>query len=158
MREYLTVLSTFVAINIIGLNPGLFFGVCMSVVDFVFTYALISSHKSSNTVTRIERQSLALRHPSQIKCLQAHAGAIVTFELRGSAFFGSSVDTLQAICSQINLPETAPVVSGGKQTVSSTASDHCDAAAAAVSEQSRLLAAENGMSSNCYGTVEDNVI
>jgi MFS superfamily sulfate permease-like transporter len=158
-REYLTVLATFVAINLIGLNPGLIFGVCLSVLDFVVTYASRSAREGSNTVTKIERQSLALRHPSQMRCLKANQGAILSFQLHGTAFFGSSVDILNTISGHI-LGEPGSITRNQSSSVSlalssgksSPAFDGLeDSAKELPSETSKLLAADVGAARLSYG-------
>jgi MFS superfamily sulfate permease-like transporter len=66
--EYLIVLITFVAINILGLNPGLVFGVFCSVINFVITYALYNSSRSGpQQVKRLYRRSITLHHPNQVR-------------------------------------------------------------------------------------------
>lgn len=145
-REYLIVLSTFGAINIIGLNPGLFFGVCLSVVDFVFTYAIRTSRVESNMVTKIERQSLALRHPSQMRCLKENQAAILTFALHGSAFFGSSVDILNTISKHMNLEESGSL----RRNTSSNGGDSTVEMSPVSTEESPLLP-PNATRASSYG-------
>ena len=96
--------ATFVGIHIIGIDAGILFGVVVAVIDYVFTTAQVT------TVTRVIKRSRAVWTPADYKLLQDNAygrvAKIVTFEIRGSVFFGSSIQLLQNISEDIGLDAT----------------------------------------------------
>ena len=104
LTEYLTLIATFGAIHIIGIDAGILFGVVVAVIDYVFTTAQVT------TVTRVIKRSRAVWTPEDYKLLQDNAygrvAKIVTFEIRGSVFFGSSIQLLQNISEDIGLDAT----------------------------------------------------
>ena len=73
-------------------------------IDYVFTTAQVT------TVTRVIKRSRAVWTPADYKLLQDNAygrvAKIVTFEIRGSVFFGSSIQLLQNISEDIGLDAT----------------------------------------------------
>jgi len=104
LTEYLVLVATFVAIHIIGIDAGILFGVVIAVIDYVFTTAQVT------TVTRVVKRSRAVWKPEDWKLLQdnayGHVAKIVTFEIKGSVFFGSSIQLLQNISSDIGIDAT----------------------------------------------------
>ena len=72
----------------------------MAIFDFVWTTATVSS------VVRVSRRSLMLWSPQQRLFIneQYNTGRIVTLQLRGSVFFGSSMTVLSNILDQAGVP------------------------------------------------------
>jgi len=104
LTEYLVLVATFVAIHIIGIDAGILFGVVVAVIDHVWTSAQVT------TVSRVIKRSRAVWTPEDWKLLASNAygrvAKIVTFEIRGSVFFGSSIQLLQNISEDIGLDAT----------------------------------------------------
>ncbi|CAM9434688.1 unnamed protein product, partial [Sphacelaria rigidula] len=92
-HEYLVLLSTFVSIQIVGLNPGLMIGVACSLVIFVISYA----SERKNTLERVHKRGRVMRPATQRRLLQVHREKILCVELRGELFFGSSQQVLQQV-------------------------------------------------------------
>lgn len=113
-REYAILLITFAGINIIGLDPGLLLGICCSLVNFVFTYATYANQIGTELVTKRSKRSKTLRHPTKERHLRTLRPAIVTLELHGAVFFGSSVAVLNDILkySGLSLESTATTPRG----------------------------------------------
>lgn len=87
--EYMILLITFVAIQIIGMDFGILFGVVVALVDHVASTARVSS------LTRVIKRSRALWCEEDYNVLQLHGyhgdnPKIATLEIKGSVFFGSS--------------------------------------------------------------------
>lgn len=104
MTEYLVLLATFIAIHIIGIDAGILFGVVVAIIDHVITTAQVTS------VTRVIKRSRAVWTPEDWKLLQDNAygnvAKIVTFEVKGSVFFGNSTQLLTNICEDVGLDAT----------------------------------------------------
>jgi len=102
LSEYIVLLTTFVAINIIGMDYGIIFGIAIAIIDYVISTAQVSS------LSRVSKRSRAVWNPSQWKMLQNHGyhgenPKIVTFEIKGSVFFGSSMQLLNDLSESINI-------------------------------------------------------
>ena len=72
---------------------------------------MLTTAREESTVTRVTRRSRAVWKPDDWKLLQTHGYGgrdprIVTFEVRGSVFFGSSVQLLQQITGGLGLSAT----------------------------------------------------
>lgn len=92
LTEYLVCLLTFVAIQITGIEVGMFVGVIFSIFSFVVSYAKlpsvsVTSQQSSNVVRTFEERAV----------LFANRGKIVTISLQGFIFFGSAVKILSDV-------------------------------------------------------------
>jgi MFS superfamily sulfate permease-like transporter len=106
LSEYCVLLATFISMHAFGINFGIFFGFVISVGDYVFKSAKVSS------VTKVSRRSRAVWRPEQWKLLQAHGyhiqnPKIMTFEIKGTIFFGSSMQLLSQLSDELCLP-TSP--------------------------------------------------
>lgn len=102
LTEYLVLLATFVAIQVIGIDAGIIFGVIVAVVDHVCTTARASSLK------KVSKRSRAVWKPDDWKLLQEHGyqsgnPKIVALEITGSVFFGSSMQLLSNISEEVGL-------------------------------------------------------
>jgi MFS superfamily sulfate permease-like transporter len=89
MMEYIVLLITFVAIQVIGMDFGILFGVVIALVDHVASTTRVSS------LSRVMKRSRAVWAPEDWNVLQLHGyhgdhAKIVTLEIKGSVFFGSS--------------------------------------------------------------------
>eukprot|EP00752_Nemacystus_decipiens_P005603 g5071.t1 len=98
-HEYLVLLATFVAIQIVGLNQGLVVGVGLSTLFFVISYA----SERRNTLERVHKRGRFMRPASQRRLLQVHRDKILCVELRGELFFGSSQQVLQQVTTMLGL-------------------------------------------------------
>jgi hypothetical protein len=106
VSEYIILVATFICILILGINAGIVFGVILAVVDYVFTTARTSS------MTRVAKHSRAMWTSKQWKLLHNTGYAIqdpkiVTLEIAGTIFFGSSVQLLSSIAKEIALNASA---------------------------------------------------
>ncbi|KAL7430923.1 hypothetical protein ACHAXH_003229, partial [Discostella pseudostelligera] len=98
--EYVVLLATFIAIQIVGIDGGIGLGIAVAVFDYVWTSANVSS------VVPVARRSLTLWSPQQRTYIENHVynaqhPKIVTLECRGSVFFGSSMQFLSSILDKI---------------------------------------------------------
>lgn len=100
-REYMVLLFTFVAIHIVGMDFGIILGVIVAVIDYVMTTAQACS------IIRINKRSKAVWKPDDWKLLQTYGYGefpkIITIEVRGSVFFGTSMQLLSYISEEIGL-------------------------------------------------------
>ena len=104
MSEYGVLIATFVAIQIIGIDAGVLFGVIIAVIDFVVTTARQSS------LTKVSRRSRTIWSTNRRKLVEEHGyhtlnPKIVCFEMKGSIFFGSSLQLLSDISEAIGIKE-----------------------------------------------------
>jgi len=100
--EYAVLVATFVAIQVVGINGGIVFGVIVAVVEYVVSTSRLSS------IRRVSKQSRAVRQPRHRRLLQevgydSIQPKIVTLEIRETVFFGSSLQLLSRICDEINI-------------------------------------------------------
>lgn len=109
----------------IGLDPGLLLGICCSLVNFVFTYATYANQIGTELVTKRSKRSKTLRHPTKERHLRTLRPAIVTLELHGAVFFGSSVAVLNDILKYAGLTlESASTSRGAANAAPSTTPTH----------------------------------
>eukprot|EP00904_Undaria_pinnatifida_P013030 jgi/Undpi1/8858/HiC_scaffold_25.g11320.m1 len=108
-HEYLVLLATFGAIQVVGLNTGLAVGVGCSVVIFVINYA----SERRNTLERVHKRGRVMRPASQRRLLQVHRDKILCVELRGELFFGSSQQVLQQDVIKTSKPRGSSRVGSG---------------------------------------------
>jgi len=102
LMEYLVLLTTFIAIQIIGMDFGIIFGVVVAVIDHVASTTRISS------LQRVMKRSRAVWSNDHWQLLQLHGyhpsnPKIVTLELSGPVFFGSSQKVMDEIMDEIGL-------------------------------------------------------
>ena len=96
MSEYFIVWFTFVSIHVVGIDFGILVGVLIAICDQIFTTA------QSSGVNRITKRSRAIYTPEDAKVVQENAYSlfapkIVTLEVIGNLFFGSSLNMLNRI-------------------------------------------------------------
>ena len=103
LSEYIIVWLTFLAIHIVGIDAGIVLGVLVAIVEQIVTTA------QSSNIVKVDRRSRAIWTPSDAKMLHDYAyssigGArIVTLEMHGTVFFGSSLSLLNSIVDDIGL-------------------------------------------------------
>lgn len=94
--------ATFIAIQVVGIDVGIVLGVLVAIVSHVVSTSQISG------VHRVSKQSRAVWTPKDYKLLHEHGyhplrPKIVTLEVAGSVFFGSSLQLLERISEEIGL-------------------------------------------------------
>jgi len=96
--EYLVVLFTFGAIECLGLDEGLLWGVLSAALQFLYHYS------QQSQVAVVNRQSMVLRTAAASAMIhrQYKRGVIATLEIRGSLFFGSSLRILEEVKTVLN--------------------------------------------------------
>jgi len=101
LSEYFVLLATFIAIQVVGINGGIIFGILVAVVDYVVTTSKFSS------LRRVYKRSKLAWQPDQRKLLEdiydSPSPKIVTLEVKESIFFGSSLQLLTSICTEIGI-------------------------------------------------------
>jgi len=102
LTEYLVLLATFIAVQFLGINSGIGLGIITAVLDFVLATANVS------TIARVSRRSLAMWRPQERGVLEATAynqdrAQILTLEVRGAIFFGSSMKALGNILEEVGI-------------------------------------------------------
>ena len=100
LSEYAIVWATFIAIQVVGIDVGIVLGVLVAIVSHVVATVQITS------VTRVSMQSRAVWTPRDYKLLHDHGyhplqPKIVTLEITGTIFFGSSLQLLERISEEI---------------------------------------------------------
>ncbi|KAL7544042.1 hypothetical protein ACHAXR_013481 [Thalassiosira sp. AJA248-18] len=100
--EYMILITTFVAIQIIGMDFGIIFGVIVALIEHIASTTRVSS------MGRVLKRSRAVWSSDDSAALQTHGynadnPKIVTLELKGPVFFGSSQKLLQDITDEIGL-------------------------------------------------------
>ena len=105
LSEYVVLLATFAAIQIVGIDAGIVVGVIVAVIDYVVTSANIS------TLRQVKKRSRAIWPPDQRKFLQDvgyenRHPKIVTLEVKGTVFFGSSMQLLTNMLDEIGISTT----------------------------------------------------
>lgn len=102
MSEYVVLLATFFAIQLVGIDGGIGLGIAVAIFDFVRTTAIVSN------VNRVSRRSSALFSPRERTYIENHIYSsqfpkIITLECRGSVFFGSSMQFLSSVLEEIGV-------------------------------------------------------
>jgi CRP-like cAMP-binding protein len=105
LSEYFIVWFTFLSIHVVGINFGILIGILIAICDQIFTTA------QSTGVNRVERRSRAIYTPENAKLIQENAYStfspkIVTLEIIGNLFFGSSLSMLNRIYDELGLAPT----------------------------------------------------
>ena len=124
LEEYLIVWFSFIAIQIVGINNGILLGVLISIL-----YQVISNVNTLSIINRVQKNSRAIWTPTDTKILHDHAynpvhPKIVTLEVIGTVFFGSSLNLLNRIMEEIgishdsNQNDSVPPSGGGRHTSS----------------------------------------
>lgn len=99
--EYSVCLSTFIVIQLTGIEIGMALGIIFSMSAFIYTYAALprissTSLKASTVVRTFEERSILL----------SNRGKIVTISLNGYIFFGSAVKILEQVKSNVVIMST----------------------------------------------------
>jgi anti-anti-sigma regulatory factor len=102
LSEYFIVWFTFASIHVVGIDFGILIGVLIAICDQIFTTA------QATGVNRVERRSRAIYSPENAKLVQDNAYAtfnpqVMTLEVVGNIFFGSSLSMLNSIYDEIGL-------------------------------------------------------
>ena len=108
LSEYGIVWFTFIIIQVVGIDAGIILGVLIAILDQVVMSAKTSS------INRVSKTSRAVWTPADAKILHDHAynpvgPKIVTLEIIGTVFFGSSLNILTQINDEIGLGEDESV-------------------------------------------------
>ncbi|TYZ58433.1 hypothetical protein PybrP1_000244 [[Pythium] brassicae (nom. inval.)] len=90
-REFAIVWVTFLAMNALGLDAGIVLGIVVAGFNFIVSYIAVSS------VRRVVKRSRVERDLRERALLQTARLAIVTLELDGFIFFGSSVKMMDEV-------------------------------------------------------------
>jgi CRP-like cAMP-binding protein len=109
LSEYGIVWLTFCAIQVVGINDGILLGVLIAILEQVVLNAQTAN------INRVQRNSRAIWTPSDAKILHDHAynpvgPKIITIEVIGTVFFGSSLHLLNRIIEEIGLDEDEKVL------------------------------------------------
>jgi len=109
MSEYAVLLSTFFAIHLVGIDAGIFIGVIVAISS---TFVAVSMTPS---LTKVTKCSLAVWKPDDWKLLQNQGyhpqhPKIVTIEIKGSIFFGSSLQLLSSITKMVGVDESQEII------------------------------------------------
>ena len=104
--EYAIIWLTFFAIQVIGINAGIFLGIIVAMIEQVVLSA------QTTVVNRISKRSRAIWAPDESRILGAQAyhqdhPKIATLELIGAVFFGSAQHLLDRICDEIGIVATS---------------------------------------------------
>jgi MFS superfamily sulfate permease-like transporter len=102
LSEYFIVWFTFISIHLVGIDFGILIGVLIAICDQIFTTA------KTTGVNRVERRSRAIYAPEDTKLVQEIAYStfdpkIVTLEVIGNLFFGSSLSLLNRMYDEIGM-------------------------------------------------------
>lgn len=114
LSEYFIVWFTFASIHVVGIDAGILVGVMFAIVDQVFATA------KATGVNRAEKRSRAVYTPSDAKIIHENAYSafipqIVTLEVFGNIFFGSSLNVLNNIYQHIGLKKEEKFTSKTKK-------------------------------------------
>ncbi len=106
LSEYFTVWFTFASIHVVGIDFGILIGILIAICDQIFTTA------QATGINRVERRSRAVFSPDDARLVQENAyhtvhPKIVTLEIHGNLFFGSSLSVLNNLYSEIGLADGA---------------------------------------------------
>ena len=102
LSEYGIIWFTFIIIQFVGIDAGIILGVLIAIFDNVVVAAKTSG------INRVQKTSRAVWTPGDAKILHDHAYTsespkIVTLEVIGTVFFGSSLSLLTSITDEIGL-------------------------------------------------------
>jgi CRP-like cAMP-binding protein/anti-anti-sigma regulatory factor len=102
LSEYFIVWFTFASIHVVGIDFGILIGILIAICDQIFTTA------QATGVNRVERRSRAIYSPENAKLIHENAYStfnpqVMTLEVVGNLFFGSSLSMLNSIYDEIGL-------------------------------------------------------
>ena len=105
LSEYAIVWATFIAIHIVGMDAGIVIGILVSLVDHVVVSA------STTGINRVTKRSRAVWSPGEHKLLQNQGyhpeePKIVTLEVVGTVFFGSSLLLFQRMTDEVGIGDS----------------------------------------------------
>ncbi len=106
LSEYLVLLATFVAIQVVGIDGGIIFGLIVAIIEHVVTSSQLPS------LRRVLKQSTAIWGQNHRQFIQdvvysRRNPQIMTLEITETVFFGSSLLVFSQICSEIGLNATS---------------------------------------------------
>uniref|UniRef100_K3W503 SLC26A/SulP transporter domain-containing protein n=1 Tax=Globisporangium ultimum (strain ATCC 200006 / CBS 805.95 / DAOM BR144) TaxID=431595 RepID=K3W503_GLOUD len=90
-REFAIVWFTFIVMNVYSLDVGIVLGITIAGFNFIWSYIAVSS------VRRVVKRSRVERDLRERELLQTARLSIVTLELDGFIFFGSSVKMMEEV-------------------------------------------------------------
>ncbi|KAL7568286.1 hypothetical protein ACA910_022623 [Epithemia clementina (nom. ined.)] len=104
--EYATIWGTFIAIQMVGVDAGILIGVLSAIVEHAV------SNAQATTVLFVPKRSKAVWTKEEYQFLHervyhAKAPKIVTLELMGPIFFGSSLSLIERLREEVSLPKNA---------------------------------------------------
>lgn len=105
LTEYLVLLTTFVAIQIMGIDVGIVFGIVVAIIEYVVTTS------QNPSLRRVLKQSRAIWGQNHRKFMKdviynpCHP-QIIILEITETVFFGSSLLVFSQICEEIGLDAT----------------------------------------------------
>ena len=104
LSEYFIVFFTFISIHAVGINFGILIGILIAICDQILTTA------QSTGVSRIEKRSRAVYTKRDAKIIHekaycSYSPKIVTLEVIGNMFFGSSLSILNQIYEEVGILE-----------------------------------------------------
>lgn len=108
--EYVIVWLTFLVMNVSNLEVGIVLGIVVAAFNFIWSYIAVAS------VKRVMKRSRVERNLHERELLQRERLSIVTLELDGIIFFGSSVTMMEEVRKHVlvnahEAPPAAPVSS-----------------------------------------------
>jgi len=106
-KEYLVLWVTFIGNVSLGIIPGFALGIVLSMAMFIVSYA-----KSTARTAQAQRQRSRVVRLREARRLLDQRGKILTLELNGAIFFGSSVTTLEHIKTLLGVAPSSPRVAG----------------------------------------------
>lgn len=103
--EYLTIIGTFIAIQIVGVDAGIVIGVLFAIIEHVVANAQATS------IHQVRKRSRAVWTKDEYMFLHNHAyhqtsPKIMTLEVVGPVFFGSSLSLLDRLREEVALRPT----------------------------------------------------
>lgn len=94
-QDYLTLITIFLIITLLGFVEGVIAGIILSMIFFVINYSKVNVIKYSLTGENLH--SNKVRSPQLQKILQEHSETITYFKLQGYIFFGTAYKLLRQI-------------------------------------------------------------
>lgn len=121
LSEYFIVWLTFLSIHAVGINFGILIGILIAICDQILTTA------QSTGVNRIEKRSRAVYTARDAKIIHekaycSYAPKIVSLEVIGNLFFGSSLSILNRIYEEIGIGASDETISDTEAATNKKAS------------------------------------
>ena len=110
--EYLVILTTFLGINLLGLELGMCLGLLVAMVSFIYDYARVP------VVQRVKLRSSVIRSLPLSALLADQQEQIITLRCRGYIFFGSTIQIMDSVMRSVVLPPSEPPLRGGSGSAS----------------------------------------